>query len=93
MNHLIFPFNDYYKSETLMNKEDRDAAAVVQTQFEKESIHIHAGCNTVRVDKDGDTKRVTIECGDQQQTLEVDEILVAVGRTPNTAGWAWKRLV
>ena len=71
---------------TLLNKEESDAAAVVGTQFEKEGIHLHTGCNTVRVDQEAGTKRLTIECGGEQQVLEVDEILVAVGRSPNTDG-------
>lgn len=70
----------------LLNKEEPDAAAIVQARFEAEGIHVHAGCHTVRVDHEGGTKRLEIDCRGDERVVEVDEILVAVGRTPNVDG-------
>ncbi len=78
--HLI------HRPENLLNKEERDAAALIESQFVREGIHIHTGSNTVKVEATGVGKLVTIERDEQQQTLEIDEILVAVGRRPNVEG-------
>lgn len=72
------------RPDALLNKEERDAAAIVEKQFEAEGIHLHTGYQTVRAARDGVNKHLTIRCGDDEQQLEVDEILVAVGRVPNT---------
>ena len=75
------------RAPSILNKEDREPAAIVQQQFEREGIHVHTGCTTTRVEKTGDTRRVTITCADgSEQQIDCDAILVAVGRRPNVEG-------
>ncbi|MCG8585636.1 MAG: mercuric reductase [Pirellulales bacterium] len=71
------------RAERIMGKEDADAAKVVQTQFEKEGIHLHLGWGLVRVDSTADGKQVTLRKGNDEKTIVGDQLLIAVGRRPN----------
>jgi pyruvate/2-oxoglutarate dehydrogenase complex dihydrolipoamide dehydrogenase (E3) component len=70
----------------LLPREDADAAAVLAEQFEREGIGLALGAKIVRVEKRGETKVVVFERNGAQEDLAGDEILVAVGRAPNTDG-------
>ena len=70
----------------LLPREDTDAAAVLAAQFERESIGLALGAKILRVEKREAAKVVVFEHNGSQQALEGDEILVAVGRTPNLDG-------
>ena len=69
-------------ADRLVPIEDPEASAILKAQFEKEDIHMVLGAAVVRVNK----KSVTVKEGDQERTLEGDEILVAAGRIPNIEG-------
>lgn len=71
------------KNSRILPKEEPSAAAVVAEQIRQEGIHLYLGGSVRRVEKSGDGKRVIIERGREQNVLVADEILVAVGRTPN----------
>ena len=70
----------------LLSKEDPEAAAVVQQQFDAEGIHLCLGWKTLRAEKTGSSKVLLIERGSEQRKLIADEILVAAGRQPNVEG-------
>ena len=70
----------------LLPREDADAAAVLAAQFERENIGLALGAKILRVEKREDAKIVVFEQSGSQQALEGDEILVAIGRTPNLDG-------
>ncbi len=69
-------------ADRLVPIEDPEASAILKAQFEKEGIDMVLGAAVVRVNK----KSVTVKEGDQERTLEGDEILVAAGRIPNIEG-------
>jgi pyruvate/2-oxoglutarate dehydrogenase complex dihydrolipoamide dehydrogenase (E3) component len=70
----------------LLPREDADAAAVLAAQFERETIGLALGAKIVRVEKRGDAKVVVFERNREQHELVGDEVLVAIGRTPNLDG-------
>jgi pyruvate/2-oxoglutarate dehydrogenase complex dihydrolipoamide dehydrogenase (E3) component len=70
----------------LLPREDADAAAVLAAQFERETIGLALGAKIVRVEKRGDAKVVVFERNWEQHELVGDEVLVAIGRTPNLDG-------
>src|SRR5262249_52672160 len=43
-------------------------------------------CEVLRVDQTGPEKILRLRCGNEHTDLRVDEILVAIGRTPNVEG-------
>lgn len=70
----------------LLPREDADAAAVLAAQFERETIGMALGAKIVRVEKRGGAKVVVFERNREQHELVGDEVLVAIGRTPNLDG-------
>jgi pyruvate/2-oxoglutarate dehydrogenase complex dihydrolipoamide dehydrogenase (E3) component len=70
----------------ILSKEDPAAAAVVQAQFIREGTQLHLQQSVVSVAQTPAGKQVTLERDGQRETLTADEILVAVGRAPNTDG-------
>jgi pyruvate/2-oxoglutarate dehydrogenase complex dihydrolipoamide dehydrogenase (E3) component len=70
----------------ILVREDRDAAVVIEQAFLREGIQLVLPCKTLKVEKEGGAKRIHLECGEESRVLEVDEILVGVGRVPNVDG-------
>jgi pyruvate/2-oxoglutarate dehydrogenase complex dihydrolipoamide dehydrogenase (E3) component len=70
----------------LLDREDPDAAAIVQDAFRREGIALALESKTLRVDRQGDEKVLAVEVAGQKQEIVVDEILVGAGRKPNVEG-------
>jgi pyruvate/2-oxoglutarate dehydrogenase complex dihydrolipoamide dehydrogenase (E3) component len=70
----------------ILVREDRDAAAIIEKVFDREGIRRVMPCATNRVEREGEVRRVYLECGGKERVLEVDEILIGVGRVPNVEG-------
>jgi pyruvate/2-oxoglutarate dehydrogenase complex dihydrolipoamide dehydrogenase (E3) component/uncharacterized membrane protein YdjX (TVP38/TMEM64 family) len=72
-----------HKYDRIMNKEDPDAAAVIQKTFLEEGVHLILKAKPLRVEKTRAAKVIHYEADGQAGKLEVDEILVGAGRLPN----------
>ncbi len=70
----------------IMPREDRDAAAVVRKQIEKDGVTIITGAKIHSAAQLNGAKNLSLNIGDQPMELACDAILVAVGRTPNLEG-------
>jgi len=70
----------------LLPREDADAAALMTRVFEREGVRLALGARLVRVERSGDDKIVIFDRGQGQERAVGDEILLAVGRAPNTDG-------
>jgi pyruvate/2-oxoglutarate dehydrogenase complex dihydrolipoamide dehydrogenase (E3) component len=64
-------------------REDEDAAQVLHRQFRTEGIAFHFGATLGHVERVNGRKRATVLRGGEKFTLDVDEIMVAVGRVAN----------
>lgn len=64
-------------------REDPDAAALVQAALASDGVELLLGANIRDVAKARGGKRVRIAVGAGERDLEVDEVLVGVGRAPN----------
>lgn len=71
------------KGSHLLSREDADAAAIIQKTFVREGIQLILGSNVHRVEREDADKVIYYEVNGQENKLKVDEILVAVGRSPN----------
>ncbi len=70
-----------------MPNEDREAAAVVQSSMEKDGVRFLAGARDVCVSKSSNgCIRLKYEDSSNGYEIEVDQLLVAVGRAPNVEG-------
>ncbi|MBL4636981.1 MAG: mercuric reductase [Kofleriaceae bacterium] len=71
----------------LLPREDPDAAAVLSDQFGKEGIQLLLGTDLTAVKTKDDGSKLLL-CKQGGNTIEVaaDEILLSIGRVPNTEG-------
>ena len=75
------------KSDHILAREDADAAKIVQEQFKKDGVKLLLNADTEKVEGTPDgVKTVHYKINELSGTLEVDAILVGVGRQPNTEG-------
>jgi len=70
----------------IMPNEDRDAAAIVEQQMARDGVKLLCCGKDLNVSKVEGGKRLTVASHGRQYDVEVDEILVGVGRTPNVEG-------
>ena len=70
----------------LLPREDADAGRLLTAVFEREGIDLRLGATLTRASRTGGGRQLTIQRDGRDETLEADEILVAVGRTPNVEG-------
>jgi pyruvate/2-oxoglutarate dehydrogenase complex dihydrolipoamide dehydrogenase (E3) component len=76
----------FHKGSHLLNKEDSDAAEIIQKVFIREGIRLVLNCQLQKVEKTQEGKTIHFTCNGKQDTVTVDEILVGTGRTPNVEG-------
>ena len=73
-------------TEHILPREDGDAARIVEEAMLADGVAIHCKVNMTRVQKEGSGKRVFFEQEGQEESVYVDELLLAVGRGPNIEG-------
>ena len=72
--------------EQLMGREDADAAAEMQRILAAEGIQLVLGAQPIKVQGEwGKMVAVTVKTEAGEQTIQGSDLLVAVGRVPNTA--------
>lgn len=76
------------KREGLLPREDPDASAIVAAAFTREGITVVPHARILRVERrDGPLSRIVVyDDGGPPREIAGDQILVAVGRTPNVEG-------
>lgn len=75
-----------HKNGQLLDREDADAAELVQQRFLQEGLHLVLGCTVERVEKTDAGKVIHYQQQGEAKTIVVDEILVGAGRSPNVQG-------
>ena len=71
----------------LLMREDADVVELMQAQFANEGIRVLARHEAKRVEVvDGEKRLICADANGRELAVAFDVILVAVGRTPNTAG-------
>lgn len=73
----------FHNAGHILNREDADAAEIVQKMFIREGIKLVLKSKVTQVTTQGNEKLVHYTCPQEQGTVAVDEILVATGRVPN----------
>jgi len=72
--------------DEFLSMADRDIADVAAKQLKKQGISIRLGAKMTAAKATADGVEVKYETSDGQQTLNVDKLVVAVGRRPFTDG-------
>lgn len=70
----------------ILIREDLDAAAVVAGALSRDGVKLLTGCRIDAVERAGGAKLVSFEREGASSTLEVDEVLLGVGRAPAVDG-------
>ncbi len=76
----------FHSQDQLLNKEDREAALIIQSIFSQAGIQLHLNTQIEQVEKIANGKVIYYRDQNQLKTITVDEILVGIGRTPNVEG-------
>jgi pyruvate/2-oxoglutarate dehydrogenase complex dihydrolipoamide dehydrogenase (E3) component len=76
----------FHNASHILNREDADAAEILQQSFIHDGIRLILNCKTQKVEKKNGDKVIHIECGGTAETIAVDEILAGAGRAPNVEG-------
>src|SRR5688572_26955750 len=74
------------RSPHVLKEFDDDAAEVVETVFRREGIKLFTGTKLLDAWRNGTQKGVTFEHAGKRVRVKADEILLALGRSPNTSG-------
>jgi len=73
------------RGQHILRDSDSDGATAVEKALQREGVRLHTGTRLVGARREGEHKLVTFQQGDQTTTIHAEEILCALGRTPNTA--------
>jgi pyruvate/2-oxoglutarate dehydrogenase complex dihydrolipoamide dehydrogenase (E3) component len=75
-----------HKNGHLLDREDLDAAALVQDTFIRDGIALRLNATITRVERVPGGKRIFYGAQGKEESIEVDEILAGAGRAPNVEG-------
>ncbi len=76
----------FHTGSHILNREDADAAEIVQQVFIREGIQLVLTAKIKRAELRGAEKVIHFESNGKESSVAVDEILVGVGRNPNVDG-------
>ncbi len=70
----------------VLPREDRDAAGVVEHALIRDGVDLQCGVAVKEIREAGGVKTVHYERDGESSQIEVDELLIAIGRAPNVDG-------
>ncbi|MCU0565274.1 MAG: mercuric reductase [Oculatellaceae cyanobacterium Prado106] len=76
----------FHRGSHILNKEDADAAEIIQQKFLQEGIRLVLDCDLKQVEKTAAGKEITFVRNGKTEKIIVDEILAGAGRAPNVEG-------
>ncbi len=76
----------------VMLREDEDAAALVAAALEADGVTLLTGHRAIRCERDGEVRRLIAHGGEAERTIEFDQLLCAVGRSPRVEGYGLETL-
>ena len=76
----------------LLAREDPEVSALVQQSLQNDGVTVLTQHQAVRIETQGGRKQLILRCDDQEHSIEFDEILVAVGRSPRVSGFGLEAL-
>ncbi|MBU8911640.1 MAG: FAD-dependent oxidoreductase, partial [Desulfobacterales bacterium] len=80
------------RGSQIMKKEDPDAAQMVLERFRAEGITVLLEHSAKEIEVSGEGKQLICEHDGEQVRIIFDEILIALGRTPNVNGFGLEEL-
>ncbi len=79
------------RSENILRDSDTDAAVAVETALRREGMHVFTGTKLTHAGRTAAGKFIEFTHAGKPVRVEAEAILLALGRSPNTAGLALER--
>jgi pyruvate/2-oxoglutarate dehydrogenase complex dihydrolipoamide dehydrogenase (E3) component/uncharacterized membrane protein YdjX (TVP38/TMEM64 family) len=79
-------------ADRILLGEDPDAAAAVASALEEDGVRLLTAHKATRVEKNEQVRSIIVEAFGQQERIECDAILCAVGRAPRVTGFGLEDL-
>ena len=76
----------FHKNDHVLDREDADAAEIVQNVFIQEGINLILNSKINRVEQQNGEKVIYYESQGKENSVTVNQILLSVGRKPNVEG-------
>ncbi|MEW6682880.1 MAG: mercuric reductase [Nitrospirota bacterium] len=76
----------FERTERILHHEDGDAARIVQDRMQRDGVSFLFQTAPTRVERRGAEKVLHYRANNEARFIEVDEILIGVGRAPNVEG-------
>lgn len=73
------------RSTRLLKEYDPEISEAITQALTEQGVNLVTGASFERIEQDGDVKKVHVEVNGKKRIIEADQLLVATGRTPNTA--------
>jgi len=74
------------EDDRILRRDDADAAAIVERAMTAHGVRVLHRSRAVGAERRGERRVLTVEREGRTDTLEADQLLVSVGRTPNVKG-------
>jgi pyruvate/2-oxoglutarate dehydrogenase complex dihydrolipoamide dehydrogenase (E3) component len=68
---------------SIMEKDDQDAAEIVKQSLLRDGVSIQSGGHHLELAKVAEGTQLTVNHGDENWSLTVDQLVIAAGRAPN----------
>ncbi|MGG6431755.1 mercury(II) reductase [Anoxybacillus sp. D401a] len=84
-HHLGSDVTLMQRSPRLLKTYDQEISEAITKALITQGVRLLTGVTFERIEQDGNVKKIYIEIDGKKQVIEADELLIATGRTPNTA--------
>lgn len=84
-HHLGSEVTLMQRSPQLLKEYDPEISEAITQALTEQGINLVTGASFERIEQDGNVKKVHVEVNGKKRIIEADQLLVATGRTPNTA--------
>ena len=86
MNRLGTSVQLVQRSDGILAKEEKEFSTPLLNRLREEGVQFHLGAAAARVRKNGDGIFLDYDSGEGECTIVAEQLLVAIGRSPNLAG-------
>ncbi len=80
------------RAARLLEREEDEASSLARAALERDGVRVLCGHQAIRAQLAGDERRMLVSHVDGEASLAFDEVLVATGRKPRTAGFGLQEL-
>mgnify|MGYP003671058941 CR=1 FL=1 len=80
------------RGKRIMAREDQEVSELAKASLESDGVRVLTGHTALRCEKQGDAKFIVVEHEGQEQRIEFDDLLCAVGRVARLTGYGLETL-